>query len=64
MEARLSRASVECPFCGETNEVLLDPSAGSRQSYVEDCQVCCQPWNLEVTVDRDGFCSVTASGLE
>lgn len=28
--------------------MLLDPSAG-RQTYVEDCEVCCNP--IEVSVD-------------
>jgi len=41
---------VSCPFCGEAISILLDPSDG-EQSYVEDCQVCCQPMqiNFEVT---------------
>ncbi|HLQ12404.1 MAG TPA: CPXCG motif-containing cysteine-rich protein [Steroidobacteraceae bacterium] len=33
---------VECPYCGEPFTTLLDLSAGSA-SYIEDCQVCCQP---------------------
>ena len=43
-----------CPYCGETVEVDVDESGGSRQSYVEDCPVCCQPWHVEVTQDREG----------
>ena len=34
-----------CPFCGERQTVLLDLSAG-EQSYIEDCQVCCQPMQI------------------
>jgi hypothetical protein len=33
---------VECPYCAETITTRVDLSAGP-QSYVEDCQVCCQP---------------------
>jgi hypothetical protein len=33
-------------------ETAVDESAGSKQQYVEDCQVCCQPNVL--TVRRDG----------
>ncbi len=29
----------------------MDDSAGSRQSYVEDCQVCCKPNLLRVSWD-------------
>lgn len=43
-----------CPYCGEVVEVYIDESGGSRQNYVEDCPVCCQPWQVEVTRDRDG----------
>jgi hypothetical protein len=32
-----------CPSCGERIVIPLDPSAGSEQSYVEDCPVCCNP---------------------
>lgn len=30
-----------CESCGEEIVIPLDPSAGSRQQYVEDCPVCC-----------------------
>jgi hypothetical protein len=38
-----------CAGCGEWNETTVDESAGRRQSYVEDCQVCCKPNVLRVT---------------
>lgn len=44
---------VQCPCCGETLSTRLDLSAGS-QSYVEDCQVCCQPMQMSVQVAEDG----------
>ena len=44
---------VACPYCGEVINLRLDLSAGS-QSYVEDCQVCCQPMQLAVSVGEDG----------
>jgi len=34
--------------------VPIDPAAGARQEYVEDCPVCCRPNLLTVTVDPDG----------
>ncbi len=37
-----------CSGCGEWNETFVDPSAGLRQSYVEDCQVCCKPNVLQI----------------
>ena len=51
-------AVIVCPYCGEPNEVALDPGGGSRQSYVEDCQVCCQPWHVSVAYHADGSADV------
>jgi len=52
---RILWASVEsgfqCAACGEWNTTLVDESAGRRQSYVEDCQVCCKPNVLRVEYD-------------
>lgn len=44
---------IQCPYCGETIEVLLDCSV-EQQQYIEDCQVCCRPIEFSVTVDHDG----------
>jgi hypothetical protein len=41
----------QCAGCGEWNAIHVDPSAGRRQSYVEDCQVCCKPNALRVDYD-------------
>jgi cysteine-rich CPXCG protein len=42
----------QCAGCGEWNETVVDASAGSRQSYIEDCQVCCKPNVLAIDWDR------------
>jgi hypothetical protein len=39
----------QCAGCGEWNETSVDESAGSSQSYVEDCQVCCKPNLLRIS---------------
>ena len=44
---------IQCPYCGERFETAVDLSAGSF-SYVEDCQVCCQPIELAGEVDDTG----------
>jgi hypothetical protein len=41
----------QCAGCGEWNETRIDESAGHRQSYVEDCQVCCKPNVLHIEYD-------------
>lgn len=51
-------AAVLCPYCGEEVEIALDPGSGPRQQYVEDCQVCCRPWDVYVTYLADGSAQV------
>ncbi len=53
-------ATFRCAFCGESNDVGVDLSAGLRQSYVEDCQVCCRPNLLRVRFDEEGRVMVAA----
>jgi hypothetical protein len=45
--------TVQCPFCGEAFETAVDLSAGSF-SYIEDCQVCCQPIDVQVSIGASG----------
>jgi len=52
--------AVQCPYCGESIEILVDDSAG-QQRYIEDCQVCCRPISITVAVD-DGQWQVDARG--
>lgn len=47
-------ATYICDSCGEEIVVPIDPSAGARQQYVEDCPVCCHPNVLCVEFDDDG----------
>ncbi len=42
-----------CAFCGESNPTFIDVSAGFQQCYVEDCQICCNPNVLYITVDEE-----------
>lgn len=54
-------ADVACPYCGEVCTIALDPGSGTEQDYVEDCQVCCQPWQVHVTYDESGVATVWAA---
>lgn len=41
-------ASASCPYCAASVEVIVDPGGAAEQRYVEDCEVCCQPWDVTV----------------
>lgn len=49
--------AVDCPYCGETIELIIDDSV-ENQRYIEDCTVCCRPIDIEVSVDQDGCIDV------
>jgi cysteine-rich CPXCG protein len=38
---------VICPYCGESLEIYVEPDV--RGSFVQDCEVCCNPWRVRVT---------------
>ncbi len=57
-------ARVSCPYCGEASELPVDLAGGSVQEYVEDCEVCCQPWLVRVQLDGEGYASVAVTTLD
>jgi transcription elongation factor Elf1 len=46
-------ATYQCATCGEEIETVVDESQGLAQEYIEDCEVCCRPNVLRVTIDVD-----------
>ena len=53
-----SEVEVSCPYCGERVTIGVDPSGGAVQTYIEDCQVCCRPWQVHVSYDDHGAAHV------
>ena len=43
---------VTCPFCGEPGEILIEPEV--RGEFVQDCEVCCNPWLVRVVAGAEG----------
>jgi Cysteine-rich CPXCG len=48
-------AEYQCGYCGEYSTTFVDLSAGYEQSYIEDCQVCCRPNTLNISVDMESL---------
>ena len=65
--ARKGNSSVEhyfvCPYCGQEISMVLDLSAG-RQTYVEDCEVCCKPIEISFEVEDGELTGFQARTLE
>jgi len=43
----------DCPYCGVENSVRLDVTGGNKQSFVQDCVICCQPIQITVQFEND-----------
>jgi hypothetical protein len=43
---------VTCPYCGEAVEIHVEQDV--RGSFVQDCEVCCNPWLVRVHRSSDG----------
>jgi transposase-like protein len=39
--------SIQCPFCGQRMELVVDTSISS-QRFTTDCEVCCRPFEVFV----------------
>jgi len=57
--SQVAEKRITCPYCGESILIFVDDSVPS-QSYIEDCQVCCRPIELDVVMDFDGGVSIVA----
>ena len=52
-----------CPYCWETISMMLDNSA-SKQVYIEDCEVCCNPIQLSVQFNNSELIDFQADSIE
>ena len=56
-------ADVRCPYCSESVTITVDAGGGVHQQYVEDCEVCCNPWQVTLRF-VDGAASVEIAALD
>jgi prolyl-tRNA synthetase len=49
--------TVTCPHCFERQLLVVDPETSGVM--VQDCDVCCRPWAVEVSRTSDGELEVT-----
>jgi hypothetical protein len=59
-----TEAAVRCPYCSEEVEIAIDPGGGEAQQYVQDCEICCQPWQVTVNYDMEGRAEVSVTALD
>ncbi len=49
-----------CPYCMELISIRIDNTGGRQQTLVTDCEVCCQPIQVEIEMDEDGVANFIA----
>jgi transcription elongation factor Elf1 len=50
-----------CPYCWQEISMLLDLSI-NEQSYVEDCEICCNPIEISYVVEDEMLVDFSAQG--
>jgi len=53
----------QCPYCWETISMLLDSSI-DKQEYIEDCEVCCNPIQIEAVFNNNELISLNINSIE
>ena len=52
-----------CPYCWQEISFVLDLSI-PKQSYIEDCEVCCRPVQIFYATDGTELIDFRAHGIE
>jgi hypothetical protein len=50
----MSEFDVVCPYCGESGVIYVEPDV--HGTLVQDCEVCCQPWQVVVWWEEGERC--------
>ncbi len=53
----------QCPYCWEDISMLLDSSV-FKQTYVEDCEVCCNPIQITPEFEATELIGFDAINIE
>jgi hypothetical protein len=53
----------QCPYCWEEISMIFDESESS-QTYIEDCEVCCNPIEVSVSFEDGELSSFEAISIE
>jgi len=53
----------QCPYCWEEISMLLDSSV-RKQTYIEDCEICCNPIEISVSFENNELQEFDAKNIE
>ncbi|MDG1237331.1 MAG: CPXCG motif-containing cysteine-rich protein [Flavobacteriales bacterium] len=52
-----------CPYCWEQISMLIDTSV-TGQNYIEDCETCCNPIQINYTTTENEIAFFEANSIE
>ncbi len=50
-----------CPHCGVQLSTRLEVSGGRDQQFIQDCEVCCRPIQIEVRMEGENVVHFSAN---
>ena len=53
--------TVNCPYCGQEFELVIDTSTESQQ-FTTDCEICCRPFEVRVECEPGEILSLDVLG--
>lgn len=53
----------QCPYCWEEISMLLDTSV-RQQRYIEDCEICCNPIEVDAGFENQELIRFQAQNIE
>ena len=53
----------QCPYCWDEISMLLDTSV-RKQTYIEDCEICCNPIEISVEFENNELLEFDARNIE
>lgn len=53
----------QCPYCWEDISMLIDLSQ-NQQSYIEDCETCCNPIQVNIRIENQEITGFEALNIE
>ncbi len=53
--------NIQCPFCGQSFELIIDTSIETQQ-FTTDCEVCCRPFEVFAECEPGEVLSLSVSG--
>jgi hypothetical protein len=57
----LDSQAVQCPFCGQEFDLMIDTSTPS-QRFVTDCEICCRPFEVIAECENGEILSLDVHG--